>query len=181
MLLRARRSALLIVDVQERLVPHVHEHARVVDHCRWLAGVAAACEVPVLVTEHYPSGLGHTVAEVRERVADGAVVAKDHFSSWAEPAARERIVGLGRKQVVVAGMEAHVCVLQTVLDLAESGYAVHVVGDAVSSRRPADAETALARMRAAGVIVVSPEMVLFEWAERGGTERFRALHRAFLK
>lgn len=181
MLLRARDSLLLVVDVQEKLAPHVDEHERVIEGCAWLLGVARAIGVPVLVSEHYPEGIGATVPALRALVGTGEVMRKDHFSCVAEPACRARIEAAGRGQIVIAGMEAHVCVMQTALDLAAAGRAVHVVADAISSRRPRDAEIALARMRGAGVVPVTREMVLFEWAERGATPLFRELHRGFLK
>ncbi len=185
MLLNAERSLLLVVDVQEKLVPAIHEHQRVVDNCAWLLDVARDMGVPRRVSEQYPRGLGPTVAELRSRVEAGELMEKVHFSCVAEEECRASLLEAGREQIVVAGIEAHVCVLQTVLDLmglgAESGKSVFVVADAVSSRDPRNAELALARMRQAGAEIVSREMVAFEWAHKAGTDRFRHLSKAYLK
>jgi nicotinamidase-related amidase len=180
-LLRAGDSLLLIIDVQARLAPHVHEHDRVIDNCEWLAGVAEVVDVPVLVSEHCPEGIGPTVERLRARIAEESVMRKVHFSCVSEPSCNARIDATGRTQIVIAGMEAHVCVMQTAIELAAAGKQVFLVADAVSSRDPQDAARAIARMQRNGVEIVSREMVLFEWAHRGETEQFRKLHRGFLK
>ena len=181
MLLKADSCCLLVVDVQERLVPGVHEHERLVANCAWLIGVADAVNVPVLVSEQYPRGLGPTVRPLRDLVPRNNIIEKVHFSCAASPDCRDRINHSGGGQVVVAGIEAHVCVLQTALDLLDAGKDVFVVADAVSSRDPRDAELAIARMREGGVKVVTREMALFEWAHKAGTEHFKALSDRFLK
>lgn len=181
MLLRAETSCLLVVDVQERLTPVIHEAARAVENIAWLIGVARELAVPVVMTEQYPRGLGHTVAELRRLVADEEVVEKIHFSCADSPECRKRLAATGRDQVVVTGVEAHVCVLQTALGLLGDGCEVYVAADAVSSRRAADAELALARLRDEGVRVVSREMVAFEWLHRAGTDTFRDVSRRFLR
>jgi len=106
---------------------------------------------------------------------------KLHFSCAAERDCMRRIDALGREQIVVIGAEAHVCVLQTVLDLRAVGKEIYLVADAVSSRSPRDVELALERMRAEGVRVVSREMVAFEWLHQAGTDRFREISREFLR
>ena len=180
-LLRAAESLLLIVDVQARLAPHVQEHDRVIENCEWLAGVAEVVDVPVLVSEHCPEGIGPTVERLRARIAEESVMRKVHFSCVSEPSCKARIDATGRSQIVIAGMEAHVCVMQTAIELDAAGKQVFLVADAVSSRDPQDAARAIARMQRNGVEVVSREMVLFEWAHRGATQQFRQLHRRFLK
>ncbi len=180
-LLRAADSLLLIIDVQARLAPHVHEHERVIENCEWLAGVAEVVDVPVLVSEHCPEGIGPTVERLRARIAEESVMRKVHFSCVSEPSCKARIDATGRSQIVIAGMEAHVCVMQTAIELAAAGKQVFLVADAVSSRDPQDAARAVARLQRNGVEIVSREMVLFEWAHRGATQQFRQLHRRFLK
>ena len=180
-LLRAADSLLLIIDVQARLAPHVHEHDRVIDNCEWLAGVADVVDVPVLVSEHCPEGIGPTVERLRARIAEESVMRKVHFSCVSEPSCKARIEAAGRSQIVIAGMEAHVCVMQTAIELAAVGKQVFLVADATSSRDPQDAARAVARMQRNGVEIASREMVLFEWAHRGATQQFRQLHRRFLK
>lgn len=180
-LLKASDSLLLIVDVQERLAPHVHEHDRVIENCEWLIGVAEVVGVPVFATEHCPEGIGHLISRLRKRITEDAILRKEHFSLVSEPSCNERIAATGRSQVVIAGMEAHVCVMQSAIELKESGKSVFVVADAVSSRTPENAALAVERMRRHGIEIVTGEMVLFEWAHRGATEQFRQLHRRFLK
>ena len=135
----------------------------------------------MLVSEHCPEGIGPTVERLRARIAEESVMRKVHFSCVSEPSCNARIDATGRSQIVIAGMEAHVCVMQTAIELAAAGKQVFLVADAVSSRDPQDAARAVARMQRNGVEIVSREMVLFEWAHRGATEQFRQLHRGFLK
>ena len=176
MILRAQESVLVVVDVQERLLPAIHESARVVRHAGMLLKAAAALSVPVLVTEQYPRGLGPTVEAVRADLPPGTpVIEKITFGSTGEPAFNAVVEELKRPQIVLCGTEAHVCVMQTALGLRQQGHAVYLVGDAVSSRTPANHAAALERMRAAGVTIVTTEMVLFEWMERAGTPVFKVV------
>ncbi len=162
MLLDARRSALLIIDVQKKLLPGVHEQAQLVAGCRWLMGVARLLEVPTLASEQYPQGVGPTVAALRELLDDSAVVAKTHFSCADAPDCLAAIEALEREQIVIAGMEAHVCVLQTALRLQQAGKQVYVVEDAISARNPNDTRVAIERMARRGIEIVTREMVGFE-------------------
>lgn len=179
-LMRADASRLVVVDVQQRLVPAMHDATRVVDACAWLVGVAQRLGVPVAVTEQYPQGLGATVEPLRALVPAEAIAAKIAFSC-AEGGCLDALPGADRAQVVLAGIEAHVCVLQSALGLAATGREVFVVGDAVDSREPQSRQFALERLRHAGVAVVTREMVAFEWLQRAGTDAFRAISREFLR
>jgi len=181
MLMRAETSCLLVVDFQERLMPAVHQSDQVVANGAWLIQIARRLAVPVLASEQYPKGLGHTVAAIRELLPADAFMEKTHFSCAAELECMRRIDLLGRDQVILVGAEAHVCVLQTALDLKMAGKEVYLVADAVSSRSPRDVDLALARMRAEGVRVVSREMVAFEWLHQAGTDHFRDISREFLR
>lgn len=172
MLLRAARSVLCVVDVQERLLPAIAGGAAVVENARRLMAGAARLGVPVLVSEQYPKGLGPTVAALKS-AADAAPVEKNSFSCMAEPAWAAAFGALGRDQAVICGIEAHICVLQTAIELKEKGCAVFVVADAVSSREFANRDAALARLERAGVERVTTEMVLFEWLERAGAAAFK--------
>jgi nicotinamidase-related amidase len=152
MLLQAPRSQLLVVDIQARLMPAVADADRVVRNTLILLQAAARLGLPVTVTEQYPKGLGATVPAVAEALpADAVVLPKIHFSAAADPAIATRVASLGRPQVVIAGAEAHVCVLQTAIGLKERGLDVFVVGDACSSRAPASASAAHARLLHAGI------------------------------
>ncbi|BAI72276.1 isochorismatase domain-containing protein 2A [Azospirillum sp. B510] len=176
MILRAQESVLLVVDVQERLLPAIHDSDRVIRNTGSLLKGAAALSVPVLVTEQYPQGLGPTAAAVRAHLpATTPVIEKITFASTGEPAFNPAIEALKRPQIVLCGTEAHVCVMQTALGLLQRGHKVYLVADAVSSRTAANHAMALERMRAAGVTIVTTEMVLFEWLERAGTPVFKAV------
>jgi nicotinamidase-related amidase len=179
--MRAETSCLLVVDFQERLMPAIHDADRTIASAAWLIQIAQRLEIPVLASEQYPKGLGHTVAAIRDRLPAGAFMEKLHFSCAADRDCMRRIDALGRQQMVVIGAEAHVCVLQTALDLQAVGKEVYLVADAVSSRSPRDVELALERMRADGVRVVSREMVAFEWLHQAGTDQFREISREFLR
>lgn len=175
-LLHRASSRLLIVDVQDKLVATMPEatRERLIAGCRFLGEGAKLLGVPTSITEQYPQGLGPTAAALQEFAADRP--AKKKFScveclNW--PAASEAIDD--RFQIVVAGMEAHVCVLQTVLDLLAAGYQVYVVADAVASRRDFDQQIALQRMVSSGAILTTAEGVLFEWAETAEAPEFKQL------
>lgn len=169
------RSLLLVIDVQARLAPHVLDHEGVIARSEALLAAARRFRVPCVVTEHCPAQLGPVIPRLRERFDAGEIFAKTHFGATDHPAFESLLRAQGRAQLVVTGMEAHVCVLQTVLGLAASTYEVFVVGDAVGSRetRAADRRFALERMRTAGCTVVGAETVLFEWTRAGDDAAFR--------
>lgn len=179
MLIEADRSILLIVDFQERLMPAIHAGNAAAERAGILIRAASALEIPVEVTEQYPRGLGPTIAPVRELLPATAFIhEKITFSAQRDPAFAEHFANLrevGRDQIIVMGAEAHVCVLQTALDLQAAGYQIFYVADAVGSRVPESRDLAIARARQAGCVVVNSEMVVFEWMERAGTDTFRAL------
>jgi nicotinamidase-related amidase len=179
MLIERRRSQLLLIDIQARLAPHVADGDRVVANCSRLARYARRLGVPASLTEHYPRGLGPTADPVLEALGNEvARFEKIAFSSWKDDAIRERIEALradGRDQVVVAGMEAHVCVGQTSLDLLAAGLEVFVVADAVGSRAADVRDIAVRRLERAGAHIVTHEMVAFEWLGRGDTKEFKDL------
>lgn len=175
MKISAERSALLIVDVQEKLVGAMHEPDAMIDTCRRLGQAAAEVAVPVLLSEQYPKGLGRTVEPLAVFAGAAGPVEKVHFSCLADDEYDERFAALGRNQAIVVGIEAHVCVLQTALDLLEAGHMPFVVADGVSSRDPANKQLALDRLRANGVEIVSAEMVMFEWLHTAQNPVFKAV------
>jgi nicotinamidase-related amidase len=161
-------SALLVVDFQARLMPSIHEGEAAVANARRLLAAAKLLEVPILFTEQNPKGLGPTVSGL----ADGhRVFEKQHFDACREPGFAETLPG--SQSIVVAGCEAHVCVLQTVLGLIDLGRRVYLVRDALGSRRPESKETAISRMEGHGAEVVTTEMVVFEWLATAQHPRFR--------
>lgn len=177
-------SVLLIVDLQGRLLPVIDDGNLVLDNAIWLIDVARCLGVPVLVTEQYPAGLGRSADAIVDRLPEDAFIEKIHFSAVAEGKLESGLLTAAasqRKQWVVAGTEAHVCVQQTVLDLLCLGREVFVVEEAVGSRKPRDKELALQRMQKHGADVVSREMVAFEWLERADTALFRDVLKRFIR
>jgi nicotinamidase-related amidase len=179
-LIDASRSQLLIVDFQEKLLPAIHGHEQLHANVVCLVRAAQRIGVPVAAVEEYPKGLGRTAGEVRALLPDGAIASKQRFSAVAANCL-PLLPGSDRPQVVLAGLEAHVCLLQTALELVEEGREVYVVADAVGSRRPEDRDCALARMRQEGARIVTREMVVFEWLAEADTPLFRAVSREFLR
>lgn len=177
MRLRREDSFLLVVDMQEKLVPHVAGHERVVARIAALVRAAKALGVPVFASEHCADRIGPTIATLRKAVGEDAIVQKVHFSCADEPGCVSRWEALGRRQVLVAGMEAHVCVMQTALGLLERDFQPFIVRDAVGSRREEDREAALERLRAAGCGAATAEMAMFEWLHRADTPEFASILR----
>ncbi|MFO0753734.1 MAG: isochorismatase family protein, partial [Thermodesulfovibrionales bacterium] len=130
---------------------------------------------PVILTEQYPKGLGPTVSEIREILPSAAPVEKMSFNCCEEPSFMREIKYIERKTLLLAGMEAHICVLQTCLSLLRDGFTVHVIRDAVCSRTKANWETGLAFMHDAGAVITSTETVLFQVLKKAGTEDFKAI------
>jgi nicotinamidase-related amidase len=175
MLMSADRCGLLVIDMQERLLPAVEDAARITANTVILLDAAARLGVPALASEQYPEGLGGSVPDVAERLPAGATLAKTEFSCMTNAAYAKRLRELVRPQAVVAGAEAHVCVLQTVAGLIGEGLEVFVVEDAIGSRRRESKRAAIERMRAWGASVVTTEMVVFEWMGRSDIPAFREL------
>jgi nicotinamidase-related amidase len=180
MLIDAERSVLLVVDLQTKLVPALADHEQLVANVVWLIRVAQKIGVPIAATEQYPKGLGPLVPKVRKLLPPEAIVAKNHFSAVAAQCLGA-LPGHDRAQVVVVGAEAHVCVLQTSLELLEDGKEVYVVADALGARHPADCQVALTRMRDEGIRVVTREMVAFEWLALAATPLFGEINKEFFK
>ncbi|MFA7430990.1 MAG: hydrolase [Rhodospirillaceae bacterium] len=171
--IQSDKSALVIIDVQERLCPAMDDPRRVLHNGARLIKGAQRLNVPVLATEQYPQGIGPTMVDLRSLLPDDAVIQKMTFSAAREPALIARLRSLDVTQVVMMGTEAHVCVQQSALELAEQGWDVFVVADACSSRKVSDQDAAYARMAANGCSMVTTEMVLFEWLGEAGTPAFK--------
>lgn len=178
--IQATQSLLLVVDIQSALLPAIDGGESVLAHTAWLLDVAQATGVPTLVTEHCPGRIGVTDERLRQRFSPETIVEKEHFSA-VRAGNLLKAPNAERRQWIVTGMETHVCVLQTVLDLLAAGREVFVVDEAVGSRRPRDKELALQRMQQNGATIVSREMVAFEWLERGNTPLFRDVLKRFIR
>lgn len=180
MRLSRSRSLLLVVDVQSRLLPAIDRGDDCLAQVQWLMNVAARLQVPVLATEHCPEHLGASHPAIRGLLPEDAILAKRHFSAVPDGLLAFHPESQ-REQWVVTGTEAHVCVLQTALGLLAAGRQVYVVAEAVGSRRDDDRQLALERLRQAGAVVVSREMVAFEWLETADAPEFRNLLREFIR
>jgi nicotinamidase-related amidase len=169
------RCLLLLIDVQERLTPHILDHDAVVARCAALLDAASIFAIPCLATEHCADQIGALVPLLRARFSAERIFAKAAFAATEHAAFMTLLRNCERSQVVVAGAEAHVCVLQTVLGMVGAGFDVFVVADAVGSRktRQPDRDYALERMRAAGCVLLGTETALFEWAHRGDDTAFK--------
>ena len=176
MVIDAKRSLTLIVDVQAKLAPAIRDIDAVVAVVRHLLQASERLGVPVQVLEENPDALGATVPEVTSACPGaGPAMAKMTFSCIGEPEIAKQLAGFGRDQVVVCGTETHVCVLQSALGLRRAGYDVFVVADGCGTRFRADHKRALHRLERAGCTIVTAEMVIFEWLERAGTAAFREI------
>jgi nicotinamidase-related amidase len=176
MLLEATKSSLLIVDVQTRLLPAMAEPGNVVSRCQILLKAAEALDIPVTISEQYPRGLGHTVPELIAPTAK--VFEKLSFSCWRDVEMRKHFIELHEQErplIIVAGIEAHVCVLQSCIDIYNAGFGVFAVADAMGSRKVESAALAFERLRGIGIQVINTEMAMFELMEKAGTPMFKTL------
>jgi len=178
MLARASDSVLVLIDIQERLSAAMDAAAlqAVAKNAGILLQAAARLDIPVLATEQYPKGLGPTIAPVAVLLPETARrFEKTSFSCGGDDSFLHALEAEGRPQAVLVGMESHVCVLQSALDLRQAGREVFVVADACSSRNPANHANAMDRMRAAGVVITNTESVAFEWLRNARHTSFKAL------
>lgn len=165
----------LFIDIQDRLFPHMLDMEQVEQNLITLTAALKVLEIPFLVTEQYTKGLGFTIQLLRIALGEYQAIEKTTFSCCDEPAFMNAISTGGKKNILLCGIETHVCVLQTAIDLLETGYQPVVIEDCVSSRKLSDKNTAIERMRQEGVIITSLESVLFELTRNSGTEIFKAI------
>lgn len=181
MLIHPDKSLLLVVDIQEKLVPAIHQSAELIENSRWLIEIANILQVPVMVSEQYPKGLGPTATALETALENSQRLEKMHFSCMSEPACNETINARRPDQVILIGMETHICVLQTAIELKQQAREVYVVADCVSSRTAENKALGLERMRANGIHIVSREMVAFEWLRKAGSDTFREISKHYLR
>jgi nicotinamidase-related amidase len=170
-------SLLLVIDIQRKLAPAIQDHERVTARTEALVSAAALFGIPKLITEHCPQQIGTLVEPLRSRFSPNEIFEKAAFSATDHPEFVDKLRASGRRQVVMTGMETHVCVLQAALGLRAAGFDVWIVDDAVGSRPAAqrDRELALDRMSDAGCVIAGTETVLFEWTRYATDERFRSI------
>lgn len=177
LLCQAGQSVLLIIDIQQRLAGAMPEQAlhSVVKHTGLLLKAAGLLDIPVVRTEQYPAGLGQTLDEIRQHITHDTCLEKTCFSCCGAAGFEQTLKNSGRRQVILSGMETHVCVLQTALELKATGYEVFVVDDAVCSRDKHNHKNALWRLSQAGIVISNTESVLFEWLRDAGHPHFKAI------
>jgi nicotinamidase-related amidase len=172
--LRADDSVVVVIDIQEKLLPKIPNGDRLVRNVGFVLDAAAALGVPIRATEQYPKGLGPTVAEIARRL-QGAPPSKTTFSCCGAGTFLEELEMLRRPNVVLVGMETHVCVAQTALDLLHAGLHVFLPVDALAARGAIDHDTALRRLEQAGAVPMTAEAVAFEWTRDAAHAQFKAI------
>lgn len=168
-------SSLLIIDIQEKLAAVMKMKDAVVGNCLHLIELSRMLHMPIVVTEQYPKGLGHTVEDLRSAIPAHKPIEKLTFSCCEEPPFMKEVKDLDRKTIILTGMETHICVLQACIGLLHNGFDVHLVRDAVCSRTRENWKTGIEFMRDAGAVITSTETVLFQLLNRAGTEEFRTI------
>jgi nicotinamidase-related amidase len=163
----------LVIDIQERLVPAMEENEVLVENCKKLIQGLQILGVPMLVTQQYTKGLGETIEDVKALFTDFQYIEKKDFSCYDEPVFAEKLAVSGAKNVIICGIESHVCVLQTAIDLKASGYTPVVVSDCVSSRSFDNLDMAAERFRHEGIMMTSFESILFELTRSAGAPGFK--------
>jgi len=170
-------SAGLVIDIQEKLYPHMDQKEELLRRTSILLEGLSVLQIPLVITEQYPKGLGPTLEPISLLLHEEPVLEKIAFSCCGDAALADKLKSLERLTIIICGIEAHVCVLQTVVDLVEQGYRAVVVEDCISSRNPADLRVAVERMRSEGAVITTCESVLFELARVAGTDEFKAISR----
>lgn len=168
-------TAGLVIDIQERLFPHIHDHKTIARNTGILVEGLKVLGVPVLVTQQYTRGLGPTIPELLDLMEGFPLIEKTAFSCCDEPDFIKALADTHKQFILIAGIESHVCVLQTAFDLFEKGYQPILVEDCVSSRKATDKSTSVNRMREEGAIVTSYESILFELCRYAGTDEFKSI------
>ena len=168
-------TALVIIDVQEKLVPAMHDKEALLDNLKKMVKGARVLGLPIIYTEQNPVGLGPTVAEIAELLLEEKPVSKFSFSSCGDEAFITEIKLVNRPNILITGMEAHVCVYQTAVDLVDLNYNVQVIADAVASRTPQNKQIGLEKSKAAGTGITSTEIVLFELLQVAKGDKFKEI------
>ena len=172
-----KETAATVVDIQERLLPHIHDGETVLQNCLKLIEGLQILSVPIIITQQYTRGLGGTDPSVIGKFPEFNYIEKTSFSCFEEPSYREEITILGKQKIIICGIEAHVCVLQTCLDLIDGGFSPVIAADCISSRKPDDKFVAIERMRQEGARITTMESILFELTRNAGTDLFKRISR----
>lgn len=175
MRIKKENSIALIIDIQERLLPVVDQNQELTANVTRLVEGLKVLDIPIIVSEQYRKGLGNTVTEISNLISPFEPLEKLAFSCCDDNNIMNVIKASGKKNVIICGIESHICVLQTVIDLLANGFVPVVVADCVSSRKPSDKKTGLYRMRSEGAVITSYESILFELCQFAGTDQFKAI------
>jgi len=168
-------TALLVVDIQERLLSQIFEKERLIRESARMIQGAAILKIPIFVTEQYKKGLGLTVSEISSLIKEFAPIEKETFSACGAEGLVDKLKSRNIRDILLCGMESHICILSTCLDLLDENFNVFVMADAISARNPENTRLALERMRDSGAVVASTEMVLFELLGRAATDEFKEI------
>jgi len=168
-------TAAMVIDIQEKLFPVMNDTVSLLENCKILIKGLQILQIPMIVTQQYSKGLGETIPEISSIIRDFSFIEKRDFSCCGEPEVMVRLMQLNAKNVIICGIESHVCVMQTALDLKASGFVPVIVADAVSSRYVRNYELARERFRNEGILVTSAESVLFELLVTSASQEFKAV------
>ena len=174
-MLDINNTCLFVIDIQGKLAQLMHKKAAVYRNIQILVQGTQLLKIPILWTEQVPQKLGPTISEIAALLSDQTPLTKSSFSCYGDQEIVSKLEQLNRKQIMVAGIETHICVFQTTADLLENGYKVHLIGDAVSSRSKKNRHIAIKRMASMGTVISSTEMALFELLRTAEADAFRSI------
>lgn len=173
-IINGKKTAFVMIDIQEKFIPAIHNIEKVISNANILVQASIACNIPLVVTEQYPRGLGKTVDGIK-LPENTQIIEKIHFSCFGCEEFSDKIKRLRVESLIIFGVETHVCLLKTALDGLKNKLDIYLVADAVSSRTPENKVLALERMRQSGVFIVSTEMILFQLIDYAGTDEFKQI------
>ncbi len=171
--IRAEEALLLVIDIQEKLFPLIHEKETVMENTVKLIRAAKAMKIPVLLTEQYPRGLGRTMPEIMSELEGIKPIEKRSFSCFGSDEFRDAVTESAARYLVITGIETHICINQTAFDAQDMGYTPVVIEDATGTRRPGDHETAIRKLSDNGILVESAEMTIYEALESAENRAFK--------
>lgn len=175
-MLNIETSALIVIDIQEKLVNAANNGEKAAENVAKIVKAANLLNIPTIITEQYPKGLGNTIQAIREAKGENSTtIEKTAFSALLEPEFAEEIQPINRKQIVIGGIETHICVLQTAIDFISEGYKVYIIKDACASRNTEEYETGLELLKQHGAKIICTEIVLFEWLKTSKHPKFKEI------
>lgn len=177
-MLDTNNSILVIIDIQEKLVKAASNGEKTIINTSKISQAAQILSIPVIITEQYPKGLGATVESITG--SDAFIMEKSSFSAFKEPEFEQKINSLNRKQVILCGIETHICVLQTAIDLCKNGYEVYVLKDCVSSRSEEEQNSGLELLKQYGIKVITVEIALFQWLKSSKHPQFKDIQKLII-